>query len=184
MWFYAPGYFDESGRDIDNMRQLTGIRIVEAVRPSGPVHVMLAGDPPAGAGPQPLLEADPFVVADSDAEIVGVRSDDSQKVVIARRRLPDWTSVYTATAPLSAPLLKRLAADAGVHIYDHNPAHLLFANRHYLMIAADNDGGTADIRLPRPATVSDPVTRMTIGRRLDQFSIELRPKEVRLFLLE
>ena len=133
---------------------------------------------------EPLLAADPLIVVDSRATALAVRSDDPAKVVVARRRMDTWTSVYSATAPLPAALLKQLAADAGVHIYDQDPTHLLFANRRYLTIAGNDQGGPATIRLPHNTRVVDLFSGETLGVDARDFTLPLRPKEVRMFSLE
>ncbi len=184
IWFYAPGYFDEHGSAPKNIQQVTGIHVVAAHASSGAAKAVLREDLSNLAKELPLLDAEPFVVDDDAAEILGTHSDDVQQVILARRHLENWTSIYTAAAPLPAAFLKRIAADAGVHIYDWNASHLLFANRNYLMLGADDRGGEADIRLPVPATVVDAMSDQQVGEQVDRFRVPLRPKEVRIFSLQ
>lgn len=180
VWLYAPGYFNEHGGDPSNVGRLIGIQVVPDEGPIGAARAISADKLGGPFQPQPMLDADPFVVVDPDAEILATQEDDPTKAVIARRRLGDWTSIYSAAAPLSAAFLKHLAAEAGVHIYDENPAHLLFANRHYLTVAADAAGGEALIRLPRAATVTDLFSGAVLCSEADEFSLDLKPKEVRM----
>jgi len=98
--------------------------------------------------------------------------------------MPNWNSIYSATAPITAPRLKELAAEAGVHIYDRDPSHLLFANRHYVVVASNAEGGQATIRLPQAATVVDLLSGETTGVAIGEWTLPLRPKEVRLFELK
>ncbi len=183
IWFYAPGYFDQRGSDPMNIGQVTGIQVVAGAAPTLSAMAVMRGEFSDLAIEIPLLDADPFIVDDATVEILGVRSDDSRQVVLARRRLEKWTSIYTAAAPLPAALLKRIAANAGVHIYNANSSHLLFANRNYLMLGTDARGGEAEIRLPAPATVVDAMSNQLVGQQVDQFRVMLRPKEVRIFTL-
>lgn len=184
VWLYAPGYFDETSGSPDHVEQLTGIRIVPGDSSGGNATVQWSVKCDGLAATEPLLAADPWLVADSRATALATRADDPAKVVAARRRMNDWTSVYSATAPLAAPLLKHLASEAGVHIYDQDPSHLLFANRSYLMLAGNRDGGAATVRLPRAATVSDALSQETVAADAREFTLQLRPKEVRLFQLK
>ena len=205
LWFYAPGYFDETNGSVEDVEQVTGIRIVADQAAGSDATVVwttsgrtdcqsvqentdgLAIRPAAKARPddrEPLLAADPLIVVDSRATALAVRSDDPAKVVAARRRMDTWTSIYSATAPLAAPLLKQLATDAGVHIYDQDPTHLLFANGRFLTVAASQQGGPATIRLPHNARVVDLFSREVVGADIRDFTVPLRPKEVRLFSLD
>jgi hypothetical protein len=125
-----------------------------------------------------------FVVDDPAAEPLAVLADAPQTVVAARRTVAGAVSVYTAALPLPAAVLKPLAAAAGVHIYDADPRHLLFAGPHTLTVGADAAGGPATIRLPRPATVTDLFTGQTVCAGAAEFALQLRPAEVRLFGIE
>jgi beta-galactosidase len=183
LWFYAPGYFSERGGGTENIGQLTGIHVVHDEDSGADTAISLRGELEGIPHTLTLLAADPLIVLDEHATLLAVREHDPRKGVIARRGMGDWTSIYTATAPLGAPLLKRVAAAAGVHIYDDNPAHLLFANRHILTVAGDDSGDSATIRLPAPRTVVDLETGETIGDNVRQFTIPLRAKEVRSFRL-
>jgi len=184
VWVYAPGYFDERGRDARNMAKLTGINVVpdgvadrdetaRVLRPYADLCATLS-----------LPRGDRFRVDDPQAEPIASTPAPPGKLVAARRRFANWTSVYTAATPLPAALLKRLGAEAGVHIYDDNPAHLVFANRHWLTVAAGADGGRAVVRLPRRCTPVDTTTGERVAEAARQFAVLLQPKEVRLFALQ
>ncbi len=184
IWFHAPGYFDEHGSDLRNIERLTGIHILRGPVTKGPATVQLSGSLTGLGPPIPPLDAEPLMVDDSRADALGRGLGAPEQVLIARRQMEGWTSIYTATAPLPAAALKRLAADAGVHIYDESPSHLLFANRNCVMLAANEDGGEALIRLPQRSTVNDSFTEQHIGENIDQFAVPLRPKEVRVFSID
>ena len=184
VWFYAPGFFDEANGSVEAIEQVTGIRVVADPAAGSDTSVVWTTPAAGSVDRQALLSADPLIVVDSRAIPLAVRSDDPAKVVVARRRMDAWTSIYSATAPIPAVLLKQLAADAGVHIYDHDPSHLVFANRRFLTVAANEQGGTATVRLPRQARVIDLFSQETVGLDVDQFTIPLQPKEVRMFSLQ
>lgn len=184
IWYYAPGYFHEAGRDPSSMRDLTGLNIV-------PEDRFLEGGtalftPPNGGEPQPLelLQGESFCVDDPQAIVLAIRSDGSGKVVMAEKRFPEWTSLYTAAAPLPAPVLRWIAAAAGVHLYHQRPTDLLFASRSFLTLAADLQGGERQIHLPHPATVTDLTNGAILCEQADQFITLLQPKEVRIFSLQ
>ncbi|MBM3475695.1 MAG: hypothetical protein FJX75_20715 [Armatimonadetes bacterium] len=104
---------------------------------------------------------------------------DAEPVV---RKLDSWTSVYSP-GPVAARDLRRLAREAGVHLYTNDPDVAVFANRHYLTVCADRNGGTTTISLSRKSTVTDTATQQTVYRDVDRFDLDLRPKEVRILRL-
>jgi hypothetical protein len=103
---------------------------------------------------------------------------------VARKRLANWTSVYASASPLPRALLKRIARQAGVHIYDTSTRHLLFANAHTLTVGADKRGGAATIHMPRQCTVTDLFTGEVVCASDTRFTLPLRPAEVRLLGIE
>lgn len=188
IWYYAPGYFDQLGCDVANIQQVTGIHVVTGAPGSTGTKARLLKLPGVAASEIPLLDASQFVVdaesaTDGPIDILGTRSD-NQQVVVARRRQSDWTSIYSAVAPLPAGWLKQIAADAGVHIFDQSPAHLLMANRNYLVLGADDRGGDVSIQLAAPGSVCDAISGQKLGTHTDHFLVKMRPKEVRLFSLQ
>ena len=86
--------------------------------------------------PCSTLPGQQFVVRDPAAVPLARRQDRSTNVVVAIRKLPGWTSVYSAAAPLPAPFLRSLAREAHVHIYTSDPAFLNCASENFLMLAA------------------------------------------------
>jgi hypothetical protein len=98
------------------------------------------------------------------------------------REHADWTSVYSP-GPVRARDLRRLARDAGVHVYTNDPDVIVFANQRYVTVCADRNGGPTAIRLLHKATVTDTATAETLCRADTRFTVELRPKEVRVFRL-
>jgi len=181
VWYYAPGYFDGNGCDPAHIRDLTGLNVVPEAGVKADGTALLSGREGDVAPSLRLLQGDSFVVDDPDATVLATRSDG--KAVLAEKRLADWTSIYTAAAPLTAPVLKRLAAAAGVHLYNDSVTDLVFANRHYLTLGADTRGGERTIRLPRRTTVTDLATGETVCEEADRFTVTLQPKEVRMFFL-
>jgi hypothetical protein len=71
-----------------------------------------------------------------------------------------------------------------VHLFSDSTAETVFANRHYLMIAAGPDGATRTLRLPRRSTVTDLQSGAIVATDADRFSVSLLPKEVRLFFMK
>ncbi len=127
------------------------MRIVADQNANKAVHVVWQGERAASGGRSVAAGRRPAARrAIPRATSLAVRSDDPHKIVVARRPMGAWTSIYSATAPLAASFLKQLAAEAGVHIYDPDPTHLLFANRRFLTVCANDQGGPACHPLAAP----------------------------------
>jgi hypothetical protein len=184
VWLYAPGYLNEHGAHPNNIHQLTGMRVVPTTRPTTADFAVWTGNEQESASRVPLLDGDAFLVDDPEAEVIAKSGGDPKQILVARRDLDDWTSVYSATAPLPARFLKQLAEQAGVHIYTRNADLLLYANQHLLMIGGSNQAQQAEIRLPQRADVVDAITGQLLAEQSDRIDIPLRAKEVRLLRLE
>jgi hypothetical protein len=182
VWLYAPGYFDEHNSGLDRVRDVTGVEIAPDSAEIAATVDWRGGATPIA--PTPLLAADPLLVVDRQVDLLATRSSDPLRVVAAQRAFGTWTSVYSATAPIPAAVLKRIADTAGVHLYDADPTHMVFANRHYLTVCAHDKTTTAHLSLPYTANVVDLFSRESIGNQTRTFTVPLRPKEVRLFRLE
>ncbi len=60
----------------------------------------------------------PVAVADPDAVILGRTPDGAGR--FALKRFPGWTSVYSATCLLPAPVVREIARMTGCHLYNRN----------------------------------------------------------------
>jgi hypothetical protein len=184
LWLHAPGYVTDRAKSPENVHALTGIRIVPD--PGSPVRGT-ARLTDRGLGPPvevPVIPGEPFCVVDPEAVPLAVRADRPERVVMARKTLGGWVSVYSNAAPLPASVLRHIAAAAGVHQYTNRPDCLIFANRRCITLAASETGGPCEVTLPEKRTVVDFATGAIFARGDNRFTVNLRPKEVRVFLLE
>lgn len=182
VWLHAPGLFCDGQRSDRFMQDLTGLRIrrTGAERQGGvPAQPVAA---PAQGCQFPLLRGEALRVDDPAATPLAVTGGDAPETVVAQRDFGSWRSVYSDCAPLDARFLRLLARQAGVHLYTDDPRWLLFAGPHCLTIGADKEGGEVTIRLPRKRQLSDATTGAALGATR-QFTVQLRPREVRLYVL-
>lgn len=182
IWLYAPGYFrrDSSPAEVAAIAQVTGIGVAARPRPSAAASGVFDGPETPEV---PLLDGDQFVVDDPAAEVMARRSDTHREPVVAARTFAGWTSVYSAVAPLPRTVLRSLAVRASVHLYHDNPDDSVYANRHYLTLAASPRAGPRTLHLRRRATVVDVVTGKTVCAEANSFTAEFRPSETRMFSL-
>jgi hypothetical protein len=122
-------------------------------------------------------------VTDPVAEVLARRSDERGEPVVAARDFGEWTSIYSATAPLPREVVRVLARRAGVHLYHASPRDAVYANHSYLTLVAGSRTGTRVLRLPRLATVTDLITGHKVGENVTSFSASFRPWEVRIYSL-
>jgi hypothetical protein len=186
VWLYAPGLFRAANgpANVEGIRDATGIGVARSPRPSAPAVARFAC-PTFGTLPEvTLLKADQFAVADPAAEVLARRSDDPAAPLVATRRFPAWTSIYSAVAPLPREFLRGVAAQAGVHLYQDDPHDAVYANGHYLTLAAGAKAGQRTVRLREKTTVTDLATATIVAKDAASFTLSLKPCEVRIFALQ
>jgi len=150
VYFYAAGLV---GEDLsrERMERLTGIRIAIDER-AAPLRVRVDG--PAGPIEYGMTGAlSPVVYADDpQAECLG-RFVAGGRAGLVRKRLGDATSVFSAAPAMPADLLRRLAADAGVHVYADS-GEVVYANKSFLAVCGF-PGTRVRLRLPEPQPLYD-----------------------------
>ena len=88
----------------------------------------------------------PVVYADDpQAECLG-RLIGSDRAGLVRKRVGRGTAIFSAAPAMPAELLRRLASEAGVHIYADG-AEVVYANRSFLAVCA-SPGARVRLRLP------------------------------------
>ena len=202
LWCHAPGLFNGAFASVEAMRELTGLRLVRAERPDrvrarialtsdgarlgSPIQPLHPGEYEAAAAvgshraaPSTVIGHEHvwsqlFSIEDPQAIPLG-HLEGRNEVVLARKRLRNWTSVYTLNPVLPAAFLRALARDAGVHLYNDRD-DTLYASRSYLTLNADGAGKRA-LRFPKAVDLMDPITGETIARRAGGLVRDLRDKE-------
>ncbi len=188
VWSYAAGLFQGHARNTTRMGRLVGMTLKMDETQFVAPRIELAPGAAHLAGPSartPLGPTSPssylIHVTDPAAECLG-RFPEGGSTVLARRRMDDWTSIYTLTASLPAESYRELARAAGVHVYnDRNDT--LYVNRSYLTINA-NGAGQRVLRLPEMCNVQDAINKALVARKVREFAVDLRDKETRIFHLQ
>lgn len=164
IWFYAPGYLDETGPDLHHCESLTGIRLG---RTEGPQFLHIAGpdvfgshvDPakfgqrmPEGSWPQDGRFSPVFHSSDPGAEVLGLLDAPELPGLVAKS-LGKGRSIYCA-APLPPPGLVRGWLEAsGAHLYS-TTGDVIHASKEHLCIICRNDGETV-VSLPANRTAME-----------------------------
>jgi hypothetical protein len=185
LWLYAPGLVRQDRLDEEGMAELTGMRLRYTEGPA-PLQVALSDtDDSILAG----LEGGttygteqsfaPVVYAnDPDAVVLGrlVGSDLPGLVV---KRLPGWTSVYSAAPMLPAALLRNLAKEAGAHIFVESD-DTVYANASLFSLIVD-EAGPRTIAFPGPVSLDDLFAGGTIAENVTELKVDMPEKSARLW---
>ena len=208
VWQWAPGLISDEGVSIDNMQQITGMKI-DYEKKEGHTHIDIINyqhpitkDLPVGHcfGPElsrwhmmlfkesGFIEDDPtfvscplFYCPDTEATILG-RLNPSDKPGFCIREFNSWTSIYIAIPYISKQVLRNIARFAGVHIYTDGE-DLVYANRHFLSISPRLSGRRI-IKLSKPMTVTDLWNGEKVCEEAKSFDIDVRANVTYMYLLE
>ncbi len=193
LFIYAPGYFGSDSASLENMRALTGIRIAEEDSEGAPQITLdaasewargLAAGEPVGA--KKLTVSPLFYADDPGAQVVG-RLVGSGRPGLVVKRMDGWTSVYSAAMTLPPALMRRLARQAGAHIWLESD-DALYTDGRYLGIHAAA-AGSKRVLLPDDASAADAMTGQALPvkdrtvtvdmKQSETVLMELRPAQVR-----
>ena len=153
LFVYAPGWFDADGPSLDNMRALTGIRIAKDDAEGTP-QITLDGDT-AVIGAKNLKVSPLFYADDPGAQVLG-RLVGSSRPGLVTKKMDGWTSIYSAAMTLPPSLMRRLAREAGVHIWLETD-DALYTDGQFFGLHAATDGPKR-ILLPSRCTASNAMT--------------------------
>jgi len=187
LWCYAPGLFNGPKASVEAMHELTHIRLVpgkagERLRLRMSLNAagsaLLAGVAAASKiiGHEHVW-GQWFSVEDPQAIALG-HVEGHGEVALAMKRLKDWNSIYTLNPVLPVSLLRALARQAGIHIYNDRD-DTLYASRSYLCLNADG-AGERTLRWPSPARLFDPFTGRTLTQQTTEFTHRFADRETLL----
>ncbi|OHB82145.1 MAG: hypothetical protein A2V98_00840 [Planctomycetes bacterium RBG_16_64_12] len=186
----APGLYRDGRLDERGMFDLTGIRLKMSREPA-PLRVTLQPDAVSrlACGEAGLSvpayghdhRAFPIVYADDpEAKVLGTLADGRSGLVMKEHGT--WTAVYSSSPLLPAPLLRRLAQRASVHLYV-DTEDVVWASRGLLAVSVHRPGPRT-IRLPRTADVNDLYEGSVVARGVDSFQADFPDRGTRVFLLQ
>jgi hypothetical protein len=179
----APGIYRDGRVDLRGMFDLTGIHLELSNEPA-PLRVTLSKGHALTEGlagqtygvdhrASPVCRA-----ADPAATVLGTLHDGRPGLVL--KELGTWTAVYSSAPLLPAPLLRRLAQHARVHLYVDTD-DVVWASRDLVAVSVQR-GGTRTIHLPRAADVRDLYRNIEIGRGVCSFRADFEDRATRVFV--
>jgi hypothetical protein len=152
LWFYAPGLAEDCF-SVGRMERLTGLRLAVEKEPAA-LAVRTAEKGPGPSFTYGTAERlAPVVWADDPrAEVLGEMAGGRPGLV--RRRLEGGAvTIFSAAPAMPAALVRRLAAEAGVHVWAAG-GEAVCANRSFLAVAGEA-GSRPALRLPEGETLYD-----------------------------
>jgi hypothetical protein len=184
IWQYAAGLAQPDGLSAEAMSELIGIPVALRNEPT-PLRVACSYTGSviqygAEHSLQPVLagRADQL---DPD-EIHGHYLKPDLPALVVREQ-DGWRSVWSGAPAMPALLLRRLCAEAGVHIYTDGGDQVLAVNDLLAVHAAFD--GPRTISLPAPAGVTDAMTGNPVVREFrDEITVTLQRGDTALWRLE
>lgn len=175
IWFYAPGLLNEEDIKLENMEELTGMRMKLSLD-SDILEIFTKEGKRWSCG----REISPIIwVEDELAQVWGNLPNGKTALVI--KRFPKWTSVYIATPPAPASVLREFLKMADVHIYIDSE-DVLYVNQSFLAIHTAT-GGRKHISLPEIREVENAFTEEKLGR-VKEWEMDIPAYKTELFILK
>ena len=181
MWFYAPGYASHDNLSKTRMEELTGLHFQQASQ--GTLQGVMV-DTRQTLGIAKTQKSLFTVAPEPGVQALAFGTDElAEKIVLAERRCPGWTSIFSAVPGIPGDVLGAIYTRAGVHRYTTSD-DVLSANESWLMLHT-RTAGTKRIRLPHKCSkVTEITTETLIGQHIDHFQIDLPQYATAVFLLE
>lgn len=122
-----------------------------------------------------------FWVNDPDCTVLGNLAGTSH-TGLAVKKLPEWTSIYCSAIPTSTLLIRRIAEQAGVHIYNATD-DVFMANHQFLCLTTRDRSGQRTVSLPGRFDIQEVFSGQVLGKETDHFEFDLQPRSTVYFQL-
>lgn len=172
VWMYAPGIVRDGKLRPEGVSEVAGMDL-SPVSASGGIVLEGTGEEfAAGHGALSPM----FAVSDDDARVLA-RYAGSGEAAVAEKQTDGRRNVYSGVLQLPSSLLRRLAREAGAHIYSEEN-DVITAGNGLVGIHASSTGKKT-IRLPSECDVVDAVSGVSLGRGAS-FTFDMKLGETRL----
>jgi len=141
IWNYLPGYTDGYQNNFKFVEELTGFKICPFISNEKPEVIITNKQINYSfeAPVQPMV-----LIVDEDVEVLG-KLKDTEHIIIARKKLKDYTSVFSTLPFHDTCFFRDIFRKAGCHIYNESN-DFTYSNSGLLMIHT-KEGGTRNIML-------------------------------------
>ena len=189
LWIYAPGYVGET-LDIEGTYALTGLRLATL---EGEGQLQVAINAKGANYLTGLKEAETYGIQeggarnlvgpifygdDPSAEVLGLLYGHDLPGLITKE--VKGVQVYYSAAPqISSPVLRAIATNAGVHIYNYRD-DVLYANNSFIALHTAT-AGKRKIMFPKKTSLYDVYREREIARDVRQAIVDLPLRETFLY---
>ena len=173
--FYAPGFLGKGGPGTEHIRDLIGMNVQMDTNP-GLLTLTSNGKT---YGTKKAIA--PVFFSDDAKSDVLARQSGSNRPAVSAKRFDQWTSVYSAVPVLPADLLRRIAKNAGVHVYVES-YDLIYATQGFVAIHAGEDG-TKRLRLPKACDLYDAYENKITAKGKREVDLEMKKGDTRVWLI-
>jgi len=157
VWMYAPGIVRDGELSPGRISEATRIALEGTASGDGELVIDRTGQ--RFSADHGRLEPT-LAVADPRAHVLARYASGGQ-AAIASKGVGDWTSVYCGTLQMPANLLRRVAEQAGVHVYSPG-GDVVAAGNGFVSIHASSSGRKV-LRMPAECRLVDAMTGEAMG---------------------
>jgi hypothetical protein len=185
VFFFAPGLYREGQIDESAMRDFTGINLKRIQEPTRLRVTFNSSHPLTDKLPEPGYGVDGLAAPvcygdDPEATMLGTLPDGRPGLVLKQNR--GWTALYSAAPLMPTALLRRIAELGQVHFYTP-PGDVVWVTKDLVGVSVHH-AGRRPIALPRPATVIDLYTGVSLGENTGSFNADFADYATKVFLLK
>lgn len=179
IWQYAAGFLGPSGRSVQRMENLTGIRvrIADGLDITNGVGALQGARWGWGGS---IPSSPRFIVSDDSAEPLGRYWADDE-ISAAQKRVGHWHSVYLGSIGWNSDVLRRLLEGLGVQLWGNAGDTVHTDGR--LLVIHSGSAGTRSIKLPASVEARS-MTGELLARPPQRLTVSFsRPGETQWFRL-
>lgn len=211
VWFYAPGYLDETGGSLKSMEDLTGLRfrqdatrydylMIDYDRYDHPITAGLEQQRAYGSdvpceffqktqewlawpllGNRELYKFSPFFMVDDPGAIALGTLRGTSLPGLAVKEIGGMKSIFSTASCPTPELLRNIFRYAGVHLYSDSN-DIVYANARYITVCC-REGGAKTLRLPAKMDLYDALEDKLLARGVDHYRFTAEDKQVEMFRL-
>lgn len=191
VWVFAPGYINENGISIENVKEMIEMEIKKDEKISNLTVESVISDHPLSKGLPPLLltcdgryaTGPKFWIEDEKAIIIGKYVNGGEPA-IGVKKFSNWTSIYLASpGTLTPELINNIAKYSGCYVASE-PGDVVNVNDLFLSIHGIK-GGEKEILLPRRCNkIIDAFTKKIVATNTNKIKLNIPLRKTLWFILE
>jgi len=197
LWIFAPGYVTRNSLSVKSMSELIGMNMEAVDLPFkfGADVVITDYNNPATRG---IYTNTRYGTAEEYGPVIFCKDQETQtlgwltatlpgiptfrKPGLCIKKFKNWTSIWSGAPNLPTSILRNIAKNAGVHIYDDHNDQIMTSKM--LFACHTKYSGKRTIKFPQKCDVYDPLKNKYIGKGIKQLKIFIPGKKTVLWILK